>query len=336
MSSIKSNGSPDPEKQLHEHEHDGELEGGRDEKIDTLNVLSPSDTTAPVDPTSLWGRSLALSAKLERKVGIEARGIQRVPEGERGGGPAANFFMCVFVSLSHHASRAGKAGCASRVYHFLYRSRCSCAHFVRPHPVGSPRTASSPPSASASSVRGFSSWVHSSLYALSMLFLRFFGLAFFWGGIFGSVGGCTRRRVRAIRVFANARMGLRGVGPSCSVRMRVFSCGEERVRRPHGVRCGAVALDKGAGAGPVHLHAPLAVRVAGSDSASDSGTHRCVMCPHTRRRPSRRRGTEAARRVLALDTPAPFRFRSSPPSSLLAIRMLTKKNRTQASGTACS
>jgi hypothetical protein len=91
--SIKSNGSPDPEKQL--HEHDGELDGGRDEKIDTLNVLSPSDTTAPVDPTSLWGRSLALSAKLERKVGIEARGIQRVPEGERGGGPGANFFMCV-------------------------------------------------------------------------------------------------------------------------------------------------------------------------------------------------------------------------------------------------
>ncbi|KAJ7921656.1 permease for cytosine/purines, uracil, thiamine, allantoin-domain-containing protein, partial [Mycena leptocephala] len=82
---------PRPEKQL--HEHDGELDGGRDEKIDTLNVLSPSDTTAPVDPTSLWGRSLALSAKLERKVGIEARGIQRVPEGERGGGAGANFFI---------------------------------------------------------------------------------------------------------------------------------------------------------------------------------------------------------------------------------------------------
>ncbi|KAJ7648851.1 permease for cytosine/purines, uracil, thiamine, allantoin-domain-containing protein [Mycena rosella] len=42
---------------------------------------------------SLWGRSLALSAKLERKAGIEARGIQRVPEDNRPDRPSGNLFV---------------------------------------------------------------------------------------------------------------------------------------------------------------------------------------------------------------------------------------------------
>ncbi|KAJ7660995.1 permease for cytosine/purines, uracil, thiamine, allantoin-domain-containing protein [Mycena rosella] len=54
--------SPDPEKQ----EHSVDALGVHDDKIETLNVLD-GPAPAPVDPTSLWGRSLALSATLERK-----------------------------------------------------------------------------------------------------------------------------------------------------------------------------------------------------------------------------------------------------------------------------
>ncbi|KAJ6622017.1 cytosine-purine permease [Mycena sp. CBHHK59/15] len=51
-------------------------------RVDDLNVLD-GGAPAAVDPTSFWGRSLALSEALERKIGIEARGIQRVPEDQR-------------------------------------------------------------------------------------------------------------------------------------------------------------------------------------------------------------------------------------------------------------
>ncbi|KAJ7062730.1 putative cytosine-purine permease [Mycena amicta] len=84
MSSIKSGQSPDLEKQSHEADV-------VDEQIDTLNTLDASPSS--VDPTSFWGRTLALSATLERKVGIEARGIQRVPEDQRFGGPSGNFWI---------------------------------------------------------------------------------------------------------------------------------------------------------------------------------------------------------------------------------------------------
>ncbi|KAF7354538.1 Cytosine-purine permease [Mycena sanguinolenta] len=86
--SVKSNGSPDPEKDLHSQDA---VSVDHDERIDTLNVLDA--TAAPVDPTSLWGRSLALSAALERKVGIEARGIQRVPEDQRNDRPSGNLWI---------------------------------------------------------------------------------------------------------------------------------------------------------------------------------------------------------------------------------------------------
>ncbi|KAF7297718.1 Cytosine-purine permease [Mycena kentingensis (nom. inval.)] len=61
-------------------------------QIDALNTLSASDP-AQLDLTSFWGRTLALSAVLERRIGIEARGIQRVPEDARFGGPGENFFI---------------------------------------------------------------------------------------------------------------------------------------------------------------------------------------------------------------------------------------------------
>ncbi|KAJ6473017.1 permease for cytosine/purines, uracil, thiamine, allantoin-domain-containing protein [Mycena sanguinolenta] len=86
--SVKSNGSPDPEKDLHSQEA---VSVDHDDRIDTLNVLDA--TAAPVDPTSLWGRSLALSAALERKIGIEARGIQRVPEDQRNDKPSGNLWI---------------------------------------------------------------------------------------------------------------------------------------------------------------------------------------------------------------------------------------------------
>ncbi|KAF7318599.1 Cytosine-purine permease [Mycena chlorophos] len=62
-----------------------------DERLDTLNTLDASPQS--VDPTSFWGRALALSTTLERKIGIEARGIQRVPEDERFDKPSGNFFI---------------------------------------------------------------------------------------------------------------------------------------------------------------------------------------------------------------------------------------------------
>ncbi|KAJ7124390.1 permease for cytosine/purines, uracil, thiamine, allantoin-domain-containing protein [Mycena epipterygia] len=51
------------------------------------------DGTGAANPHSFWGRSLALSARLERTIGIEARGIQRVPEDARPDRPSANFFI---------------------------------------------------------------------------------------------------------------------------------------------------------------------------------------------------------------------------------------------------
>ncbi|KAJ7806852.1 hypothetical protein B0H14DRAFT_1564518 [Mycena olivaceomarginata] len=88
--SVKSTGngnaSPDPEKFPVDDAHSAEHE---DPTIDALRVLDD----APVDPRSFWGRSLALSAALERKIGIEARGIQRVPETERGDRPSGNLFI---------------------------------------------------------------------------------------------------------------------------------------------------------------------------------------------------------------------------------------------------
>ncbi|KAJ6473038.1 permease for cytosine/purines, uracil, thiamine, allantoin-domain-containing protein [Mycena sanguinolenta] len=80
--------SPDPEKDLHSQEA---VSVDHDDRIDTLNVLDAK--AAPVDPTSLWGRSLALSAALERKIGIEARGIQRVPEDQRHDKPSGNLWI---------------------------------------------------------------------------------------------------------------------------------------------------------------------------------------------------------------------------------------------------
>ncbi|KAJ7469855.1 putative cytosine-purine permease [Mycena galericulata] len=91
----KSYAGSDPEK-LQEHRDEPHAPV---EVIDTLNVLDPDAARAPVDPTSLWGRSLLLSAALERKLGIEARGIQRVPDvGEEGGEvrndvPRGNMFI---------------------------------------------------------------------------------------------------------------------------------------------------------------------------------------------------------------------------------------------------
>ncbi|KAF7332980.1 Cytosine-purine permease [Mycena venus] len=85
------NGSPDPEKQSSHVDKEDLSVGGGNEQIDTLNVLDA--TARPVDPTSFWGRSLALSAALERKVGIEARGIQRVPEDQRPDRPSGNLFI---------------------------------------------------------------------------------------------------------------------------------------------------------------------------------------------------------------------------------------------------
>jgi hypothetical protein len=52
------------------------------------------------DDVSLWTRALALSAALEHKIGIEARGIQvqRAPDGEsvRTDRPSGNLFMSAF------------------------------------------------------------------------------------------------------------------------------------------------------------------------------------------------------------------------------------------------
>ncbi|KAJ7745285.1 permease for cytosine/purines, uracil, thiamine, allantoin-domain-containing protein [Mycena metata] len=78
--------SPDLEKHA--------LEGHSvDDKIETLNVLDPDAPPSALDRTSFWGRSLALSAALERKVGIEARGIQRVPEDQRPDRPSGNLWI---------------------------------------------------------------------------------------------------------------------------------------------------------------------------------------------------------------------------------------------------
>ncbi|KAJ7715877.1 hypothetical protein B0H16DRAFT_1741620 [Mycena metata] len=56
--------SPDPEKQAGVFEsHDHVV----DDKIETLNVLDPDAPPSALDRTSFWGRSLALSAALERK-----------------------------------------------------------------------------------------------------------------------------------------------------------------------------------------------------------------------------------------------------------------------------
>ncbi|KAF8169002.1 cytosine-purine permease [Mycena galopus ATCC 62051] len=87
--SVKSNGSPDPEKAS--SHADDVVNEAHDERIETLNTLSARP--APLDPTSLWARSLALSAALERAVGVEARGIQRVPENERNDRPSGNFWI---------------------------------------------------------------------------------------------------------------------------------------------------------------------------------------------------------------------------------------------------
>ncbi|KAK7053655.1 cytosine-purine permease [Favolaschia claudopus] len=78
----------DPEKQSHSSESSPSPTTYGEEQVD-LDTLSPTSTSA----TSFWGRSLALSAALERKIGIEARGIQRVGEGERRGGAAGNFWV---------------------------------------------------------------------------------------------------------------------------------------------------------------------------------------------------------------------------------------------------
>ncbi|KAJ7745281.1 hypothetical protein B0H16DRAFT_1726845 [Mycena metata] len=56
--------SPDPEKQaggFESHDH-------VDDRIETLNVLNPDAHPSALDRTFFWGRSLALSAALERKV----------------------------------------------------------------------------------------------------------------------------------------------------------------------------------------------------------------------------------------------------------------------------
>jgi hypothetical protein len=59
---------------------------------DALKVLDD----APVDPRSFWGRSLALSAVLERKIGIEARGIDPARARDRAQDrPSGNLFTCV-------------------------------------------------------------------------------------------------------------------------------------------------------------------------------------------------------------------------------------------------
>ncbi|KAJ7306931.1 putative cytosine-purine permease [Mycena albidolilacea] len=91
--SVKSTGngnpSPDPEKFPADADADAHSAEHEDPTIDALRVLDD----APVDPRSFWGRSLALSAALERKIGIEARGIQRVPETERGDRPSGNLFI---------------------------------------------------------------------------------------------------------------------------------------------------------------------------------------------------------------------------------------------------
>ncbi|KAJ7211698.1 putative cytosine-purine permease [Mycena pura] len=84
-SSIKSGISPDSEKQS------GSQLDVVDERIDTLNVLDADHK--PLDPTSFWGRTLALTTTLERKIGIEARGIQRVPEDQRTDVPSGNLWI---------------------------------------------------------------------------------------------------------------------------------------------------------------------------------------------------------------------------------------------------
>ncbi|KAJ6499810.1 permease for cytosine/purines, uracil, thiamine, allantoin-domain-containing protein [Mycena vulgaris] len=69
--------SPDPEKQL---PATAEVQHGSEDDLDDL-------------PRSLWGRSLAWSAKLERKIGIEAREMQRVPEDARPDHPSGIMFI---------------------------------------------------------------------------------------------------------------------------------------------------------------------------------------------------------------------------------------------------
>ncbi|KAJ7124117.1 putative cytosine-purine permease [Mycena crocata] len=87
MSSSHKSTSPDPEKQADA----AVIDPLEVPEIETLNVLDGAPT--PVDPRSLWGRSLALSAALERKIGIEARGIQRVPDDARPDRPSGNLFI---------------------------------------------------------------------------------------------------------------------------------------------------------------------------------------------------------------------------------------------------
>jgi hypothetical protein len=82
-SSLKETTS-DPEKQSAHEVHD----------------LDDGDENVPI--VSFWTRALTLSATLEHKIGIEARGIQRVPDDEsvRTDHPSGNLFMSVFLSYS--------------------------------------------------------------------------------------------------------------------------------------------------------------------------------------------------------------------------------------------
>ncbi|KAJ7618758.1 putative cytosine-purine permease [Roridomyces roridus] len=87
MSDERKSFASDPEKQA-SPTRDIDVES-----LPTTNGLALEDK--PVDPTSFFGRSLALSARLERALGIEARGIQRVPDDPsvRTDVPSANFFI---------------------------------------------------------------------------------------------------------------------------------------------------------------------------------------------------------------------------------------------------
>ncbi|KAJ7826615.1 putative cytosine-purine permease [Mycena olivaceomarginata] len=90
--SVKSTGngnpSPDPEKFPADADADAHSAEHEDSTIGAFS------TTRPSTPRSFWGRSLALSAALERKIDIEARGID--PARARDGAqdrPSGNLFI---------------------------------------------------------------------------------------------------------------------------------------------------------------------------------------------------------------------------------------------------